>query len=706
MTGANSSGERLRLWDAIREDLAPEPGRLQAALRLGLAAVLTVGFQMTLRYEILYPAMTTVLVLTEARGLGTLTRVVLALIAATVGCGCAVALTALFIQQPWFLLPIMFAYIVAVMYWMGSSRYRGAFFVAGYSFIVVVFTSFFSKEQAEHDATIVYRSIITGIGCGGLVMVVLWPDHPWTSLRTRLIGGLEQSRQVLRSIREASSAGGTLPPESTHDRSQTTLLMQLAQHTEIDLDLEPPESSALITLIAFESRAAAVSEWVSKAAHAASQTGILADADLLKRCEMQLECILSTLRSPPSEPTFRSGTNDLSPDVPATPSALDALRALDSTAARAQRAATVFGALPTERNFLVALFRGLEHCVPHLFRMPAWPLNPMQLKHATKCAASIMVCALFCISINWAHGIGCVETVMLVVQATFGGTLLIGGLRCIGVINGCLLSILLTIFLIPTIETIPGFLLIFGVLVTGVGWALHGSPRVAVPALQTMITVDYALLQFTEPSISLLPARNFSLAVGMGVLVTFIIYRLIWPVRATHEMRVAVAGIVRKTASLLRNASAAPVRQAQLDEARLAIADGMRSAMSFHANAQLEADVSPARGTTEMALITDSATVCNGIIGALEQRTVSSSGSRGETQLLGSTAASLDSIAAAIDGQPLDSEPARTPSLAADPSRAWTHQLVEETTRAEGLRALAANLDAQPEAPRVWLSLS
>jgi hypothetical protein len=97
--------------------------------------------------------------------------------------------------------------------------------------------------------------------------------------------------------------------------------MQLAQHTENDLNSEPPESSALITLIAFESRAAAVSEWVSKVAHAASHAGISADADLLKRCEMQLECILSTLRSPPSEPTFRSGTNDLSPDVPATPSA-------------------------------------------------------------------------------------------------------------------------------------------------------------------------------------------------------------------------------------------------------------------------------------------------------------------------------------------------------------------------------------------------
>jgi len=694
------------MWDALREDLAPEPGRLQAALRLGLAAVLTIGFQMTLRYEILYPAMTTLLILTEARGLGTLTRIVLALIAATFGCACAVALAALFIQQPWFLLPIMFAYIVVVMYWMGSSRYRGALFVAGYSFIVVIYMSFFAKEQAEHIATIVYRSIITGIGCGGLVMVVVWPDHPWNSLRTRLIDGLEQSLKVLRSFSEARASGDALPPESTHDRSQTTALMQLVQHTETDLDLEPQESSALITLIAFESRAAAVSEILSKAAHAGSHAGLAADADLHTRCEAQLESILDTLRNPPHGSTFRLHEGDLSPDAPATPSALDALRALDATAARAQRAATVFGALPTERNFLVALFRGLEHCVPKLFRMPAWPPNPMQLKHATKCAASIMFCALFCISINWATGIGCVETVMLVVQATFGGTLLIGGLRCIGVISGYLLSIVLIIFLIPTIETIPGFLLIFGVLVTGAGWALHGSPRVAVPALQTIIVLDFALLQFTEPSISLVPAMDFSLAVAMGVLVTFVIYRLLWPVRAGHEMRATVAGMLRKTASLLRSASAAPVRQAQLDEARLAIADGMRSAMSFHANAQLEADVSPARGTTEMALITDSATVCNGIIGALEQGRAASSRLSGETQLLGSSAAALDDVAATIDGQRLDAEPARSPPRAADASRAWTHQLVDETVRADGLRALAANLDAQPEDPPLLLGLS
>jgi len=704
--GVNSEGARPSMWDSIREDLAPEPGRLHAALRLAIAAMLTIGLEMTLWYELLYPGMTTLLILTEARGLGTLTRIVLALIGATFGCGCAVALAALFIQQPWFLIPIMFAFIVAVMYWMGSSRYRGAIFVAGYSFIVTIYMSFFAKEQAEHIATIVYRSIITGIGCGGLVMTFLWPDHPWRSLRAQLIESLAQSLTVLRSIREAGAAGRAFPPESIHDRSRTTALMQLTQHTETDLDLEPEETSALVTLVALESRAAAVSALVSEAAQTDRRSSIVADAALLQSCEDQLATVLDTLRDPPATGTFDGDEGDLSLDTPATTSPLEALGALAATGPRAQRAAKIFGALPTQRNFLAELFRELEHCIPRLFRMPLWPPNPMQLKHATKCAASIMFCALFCISINWASGIGCVETVMLVVQATFGGTLLIGGLRCIGVVAGYVLSILLIIFLIPTIETIPGFVLIFGIIVTGAGWALHGSPRVAVPALQTVIVLDFALLQYTEPSISLVPAMDFALAVAMGVLVTFIFYRLLWPVRAANEMRIAVADMLRKTAALVRSASANPPRQAQLDEIRLAVADGMRTAMSFHSNAQLEAQVQPSRGTTEMSLITDSAAVCNGIVGALEQGRAIRGGLDGEAPLLNASANALDDAAAIIAQQPSHAPSGPSQAIAADAARAWTHRLVEQTARVDGLCTLARSLDAQPKDPPLLLGLS
>ena len=166
------------LWPRIKADLRPSPGRWKHAARVALAGMLIIGVEMTLKYEILYPAMTTLLILTEMRGFGTVTRFVMAVIGATVGFVCAIALMALFIQQPFFLLPIMWGFIIVCMYYMGASRYRGMFFVCCYTFIVIVYMSFFDKTHAEHVAIIVYKSVLTGLACASIVMMFVWPQRP------------------------------------------------------------------------------------------------------------------------------------------------------------------------------------------------------------------------------------------------------------------------------------------------------------------------------------------------------------------------------------------------------------------------------------------------------------------------------------------------------------------------------------------------
>jgi len=105
-----------------------------------------------------------------------------------------------------------------------------------------------------------------------------------------------------------------------------------------------------------------------------------------------------------------------------------------------------------------------------------------------------------------------------VVQGTFGGTLLIGGLRMAGVVLGFTLAIMLVIFAIPTVTTLPGFWLVFGGTLFLTSWGVAGPPRLGVPCLQAMIVVDFSLLQITRPDVSLLPAMNFSLAVGLGAM--------------------------------------------------------------------------------------------------------------------------------------------------------------------------------------------
>jgi len=132
----------------------------------------------------------------------------------------------------------------------------------------------------------------------------------------------------------------------------------------------------------------------------------------------------------------------------------------------------------------------------------------------------------------------------------------------------------------------------------------------------------------------------------------------------------------------------------------------MRTAMSFHSNAQLEAQVQPMRGTTEMSLITNSAKVCNGIVGALEQGRAIRGELDGEAPLLNASADALDDAAASIAGQTSHAESRPSRAIAADPARAWTHRLVEQTARVDALRTLAENLDAQPEDRPLLLGLS
>ncbi len=533
--------------------------------------MLIIGVEMTLKFEILYPAMTTLLILTETRSFGTLTRFVMAVIGASVGFACAIALMALFIQQPFFLLPIMWAFIIVVMYYMGASRYRGMFFACGYTFIVIVYMSFFDKTHAEHVAMIVYKSVLTGLACGSVVMMFVWPERPEATLRERLERGFRRSRETIAALITAADGRGSFDrsnfvPEAY--RMRAPALVQLLDQAQTDLDFGEDKRSELLALIALDSRAAAsiavaVDDGATQPEHGAS-----GGAEALRSLDAELAAAIGSLED------------------------------------------GVFATLAARPDFGTLFVRNLRDCLPRIFRKPLWSPDVLQLQHAVKCATAIMICALFCIAINWSLGIGCVETVMLVVQATLGGTLLIGGLRLLGVISGYAISIIVVVFLMPTINELPGLLVVMGLLLAAVGYAMHGSPRVCVPAMQTMIVIDFALLQLVRPDDSLDPAMDFSLAVAMGVVVTFAVYRLLWPVSAARNLGPAVASMRRHVEEFVQRVRGAPISARDLNAAHLQMSDDYAVCVTAHANAQLEDPQSPIDCDRQLAEITDAAREC------------------------------------------------------------------------------------------------
>jgi len=703
---------RPSFWAKLWQDFQPFPGRATEAFRIACAGMLIVAVQMSLRYELMYPAMTTLLVVNEIRGFSTITRFIINFCAITVSCGAAVALMALFMQQPMFLLPIMTGYITVVMYFMGASRYRSAMFNLGYPFVVVVYMSFFDKEHAEHIAIIVYKSAITGLACGTLVLMLLWPESPVTLLRELLVHGLKDSAGLLRRLVEAARGRGTFDVQGfvpDRFRAKTPKLLLLADQVQVDCGLGQPGRHELFALVSLNARAAAAAGVVVEQL-AVGQAPGPAEADAMERLAASIEEVVEGLERVGEGDAEEAAVESMADeevraaDDAARGDVLSLLEGACVDAARARRAVQVFARARTLPDILTLTLRNLRDMADRLVLQPIRDPNPAMVKHAFKCSATIMFCALFCIAINWSMGIGCVETVMLVVQGTFGGTLLIGGLRMAGVVIGYALAILLIIFLIPTVTTLPGFWLVFGGTLFLTSWGVAGPLRISVPCLQAMIVVDFALLQVTRPDISLLPAMNFALAVSMGVLVTVAVYWLLWPVKAGKVVRPTLSFMLERVAAGLHRAASGSLSAQAVNVMQSTVEEELAKCVAAHTHAQFERHESTHRHELELRAIVVVEQACHRVLVTLAAHVSARTAAPEVARALEAVAVRFARASAQLAGK--SAEAAADSAEFASDAPAWMQEIVRASALLERLPGVLSELDAHPEGDAVKLGIA
>jgi uncharacterized membrane protein YccC len=718
---------RPSLWAKLWQDLQPYPGRATEAARIAVAGMLIVGVQMTLRYELMYPAMTTLLVVNEIRGYSTLTRFIINFVAVTVSCGAAVALMALFMQQPMFLLPIMAAYITVVMYFMGTSRYRSAMFNLGYPFVVVVYMAFFDKTHAEHIAIVVYKSVITGLACGTLVLMLLWPESASKVLLEQLVHGLQGSAELLRKIAAAARGQGAFDPSGfvpDRFRAKTPKLMLLADQVQVDCGLGERGRHELFTLVSLNARAAACVGVVVEQLAVGRAIGP-AEAGAMERLAEALERVVERLEEEVESvekgevaegavveaavPRIEGVAHDGAAET-ALPEAVrqevgdirDMIEGACGDAQRALPATEVFARARRLPDVLTLTLRNLRDMADRLVLQPIRQPNPAMVKHAFKCSITIMLCALFCIAINWTMGIGCVETVMLVVQGTFGGTLLIGGYRMAGVVLGYALAIMLIIFLIPTVTTLPGFWMVFGGTLFLTSWGVAGPPRLSVPSLQAMIVTDFALLQTTQPNISLLPAMNFALAVAMGVLVTVAVYWLLWPVKAGKVVRPTLAFMLGRVSAALHRAASGSLSGQAANVMQSTVEEELAKCVAAHTHAQFERHESTQRHELELRAVMVVEQACHRVLMTLAAQAEGGAPQAEEVALLEAASARFGRAGAEVAGVAWVGEEGAIPG--------GVEGRFAEVGRAarllDRLPAILAELAAHPEGEAVRLGLA
>jgi uncharacterized membrane protein YccC len=430
--------------------------------------------------------------------------------------------------------------------------------------------------------------------------------------------------------------------------------MLLADQVQVDCGLGERGRHELFTLVSLNARAAACVGVVVEQM-AVGRTIGPEEAQAIEGLAEAIERVVEAL-----ETAGKAGTRGSVAPTPA-PVADDAvgreigdirdlLKNACEDARRALPAIEVFERARQLPDILTLTLRNLRDMADRVVLQPIRQPNPAMVKHAFKCSITIMICAVFCIAINWTMGIGCVETVMLVVQGTFGGTLLIGGLRMAGVVLGYAIAIMLIIFLIPTVTTLPGFWMVFGGTLFLTSWGVAGPPRVGVPCLQAMIVTDFALLQTTRPDISLLPAMNFALAVAMGVLVTVAVYWLLWPVKAGKVVRPTLAFMLQRVGAALHRAAHGALSGQAANVMQATIEEELAKCVAAHTNAQFERHESTQRHELELRAVMVVEQACHRVLTDLAAEAGKNPPQPEEAASLEAAAARFARAAAVVEG--------------------------------------------------------
>jgi len=197
--------------------------------------------------------------------------------------------------------------------------------------------------------------------------------------------------------------------------------------------------------------------------------------------------------------------------------------------------------------------------------IPGAGSNITNVAFALKISLCATICYIIYHAIDWPGISTSVTTVMITGLVTTGAMKQKLTFRLLGsIVGGLILGLGAEVFLFPFMDSITSLALVVGAVAFLAAWIAAG-PRFNYVGVQIGFGFYLvALSGFTTPT-ELAPARDRLAGIMLAVIVMWLVFDQIWPVRTTIEMR-------RVVASVLKDAS----RVVALTDARLSGADNAR----------------------------------------------------------------------------------------------------------------------------------
>lgn len=501
------------LW----RELAPFPGRTVATCRIVIAAVLVVIISMTL--EVPEAALSVFLVLFVSRQNKTatiLTGVLLSL-GATIAIGAVIWLLPFVVDRPEWRVPALALLLLAGMYFSRVFIIGPLAFAVGFVMamaLAVVGTRPGSGELIVRALLWLLVSVLYPIALTVVASLVFQPVHPHEEIAARLHHRLEAVRGAIRRRLGLAS----------EDPDAVTALRDVATRGTGSL-------AGLIRLAGKGEAAARQSGLIA----ATNQAGIAAAAlelentgSLLPQDRAVLVALDAAFAAPEKAPD-----GDISP---ASDPRIQLLREAEKT-----WFAPSFPPAPgpKAKKHLLApdAFTNLDH-----------------FRFAVKVTAAAMICYIIYTALDWSGIQTAFITSCFCALESSGATLRKMTLRIVGCLMGAALGVFSILFLVPHMEGIVSLALLMATGMAAAAWIALGSEKIAYAGIQLGFAFAICILQGFAPGTDLESIRDRIAGILLGIVVTSLVFRYLWPERAADRLRAALARLLRRLAKFVEAA--------------------------------------------------------------------------------------------------------------------------------------------------------
>jgi multidrug resistance protein MdtO len=178
--------------------------------------------------------------------------------------------------------------------------------------------------------------------------------------------------------------------------------------------------------------------------------------------------------------------------------------------------------------------------------------NPEHIKFALKGCFAASLCYILYNAVDWPGISTALTTCFVTALSTIGSSHQKQILRIIGALAGSAVGLGAQVFVLPHLDSIGDFTLLFGAVTIAAAWIATSGPRLSYVGVQVALAFYIINLQEFKIQTALAPARDRVVGILLGLSVMWIVFDRLWAAPAAVQMRTAFISTLRLLAQFTR----------------------------------------------------------------------------------------------------------------------------------------------------------